>query len=79
MKIMNWINTKKGQGLAKVNYLFAGLIVIVFATALAPTMFERIQNLSGVAGVPSWVSTILPIVVGAGLVFLIWRSIMQKE
>ena len=74
-----WLMKKKGQAMAKVNYLFAGLIVIVFATALAPTMFDSIQNLTGVTGVPSWVTTILPLVVGAGLVFLIWRAIMGNK
>ena len=67
---------KKGQkGInSKISYLVGAVIVIVLATAVAPTMFENVSNLTGVTGVPAWVPTVLLVIVGAGLVFLIWRA-----
>lgn len=59
---------------SKMNFLIGALIVVVLATALAPTMFENVDNLSNATGVPSWVPTVLFVIVGAGLVFLVWRS-----
>lgn len=59
---------------SKIEYLIGALIVVVLATALAPTMFENVENLTNATGVPSWVPTVLFVIVGAGLVFLIWKS-----
>lgn len=67
---------KKGQANvnSKISYLIGALIVIVMATALAPEMFESVDDLENVTGVPGWVPTVLFVIVGAGLVFLIWRA-----
>lgn len=67
---------KKGQaGVSKhMNSLVGGLIVVVLATALAPEMFENIDGLTEAAGVPSWVPSVLLVIVGAGIVFLIWKA-----
>jgi len=66
---------KQGQAVVnnKITYLIGALIVIVLAVNLAPEMFSSISNLSGDANTPSWVPTVLFVIVGAGLVFMIWK------
>jgi len=62
---------------SKVAYLIGALIVIVMAVNLAPEMFSGITNLGNETlnpDVPTWVPTVLVIIVGAGIVFLIWRA-----
>lgn len=59
---------------AKIGTLFGFLILVLVATALAPTLFSN-SNLSGVAGVPSWVVTLVPIIVGIFVVMLIYKSV----
>lgn len=63
---------------SKISYLIGALIIIVMATALAPTMFSNVNDLVNATGVPSWVPVVLFVIVGAGLVFLIWRSFGSK-
>lgn len=67
---------KKGQAKidSKMSYLIGALIVVVLATALAPTMFANVNNLSNDSNTPSWVPVVLFVIIGAGIVFLIWRS-----
>ena len=84
MKISNL--QKKGQsGInSKVTYLVGALIVVVLAVNLAPEMFEgvtgleRTYNASGYCltncDTPTWVPVILFVIIGAGIVFLIWRA-----
>jgi len=71
---------KKGQtGInSKISYLIGALIVVVLATALAPEMFSNVANLSGNADTPNWVPSTIFVIVGAGLVFLIWRAFGNK-
>jgi len=57
--------------------LIVGLIVVVLATALAPEMFSNIAGLEGETDVPEWVPVVLYLIVGAGLVFLIWRVFLN--
>ncbi|MFW6130784.1 MAG: hypothetical protein ACOC56_06320 [Atribacterota bacterium] len=61
----------------KMTALIGALIVIVLATSLAPTMFENVDELTNATGVPSWVPTVLVVIVGAGLVYLIWDTFMR--
>ena len=61
-----------------VEYLIGALILIVLATALAPTIFSSVNDLNGSAGVPTWVPTVLYVIIGAGLVFLIWKAFGNK-
>lgn len=70
---------KKGQAgvNSKVSFLIGALIVIVLATSLAPDMFSNVADLNTTSeggNVPDWVPTVLLVIVGAGLVFLIWRA-----
>lgn len=75
---------KKGAGktASQIEYLIGALILVVIAVALAPTMFASANNLSNTTanpGVPSWVPTILIIVIGAGLVFLVYEAFGHKR
>ena len=63
---------------ATVNKLFGGLVVMAFAIGLAPTLFDLALNLTGVSGVPAWVTVILPILIGVAIVFTIWRVMGTK-
>lgn len=67
---------KKGQSgvNGKISFLVGALIVIVLATALGPTMFSNVAGLENNSDTPSWVPTVLYVIVGAGLVFLIWKA-----
>lgn len=67
---------KRGQASVngKISYLIGAVIVIVMAVAVAPEMFDSLIQLNNTSGVPTWVPTVLFVIVGSGLVFLIWRS-----
>ncbi|MGV9141781.1 MAG: hypothetical protein ACOC1X_02475 [Promethearchaeota archaeon] len=71
---------KKGQAgvNGKISYLIGALIVVVLATALAPEMFDSIAGLENDSDVPEWTPAVLFVIVGAGLVFLIWRAFGNK-
>lgn len=70
------LQNKAGRGAtgSHVEYLIGALILIVLATSLAPTLFSSVNDLNGSAGVPTWVPTVLFVIVGAGLVFMIWKA-----
>mgnify|MGYP006896940561 CR=1 FL=1 len=77
----------KGQAnvSSKVSYLIGALIVVVLATALAPEMFSNVANISGCEGVtnctsstPEWVAPTIFVIVGAGLIFLVWKAFGNK-
>jgi hypothetical protein len=60
---------------AKATTIFGFLIILVIATALAPTLFSS-ANLSG-SGAPTWVVTITPIVVAAIFILFLWKAGMM--
>jgi len=57
--------------------LITGLIVVVLATALAPEMFSNVAELETEEDVPEWVPVVMFLIIGAGLVFLIWRIFLK--
>lgn len=67
---------KKGQaGInSKMTALIGAVIVIFLVSALAPEIFTQLDTLSTSAETPSWVPTVMFVIVGAGLVFLVWRT-----
>lgn len=67
---------KKGQaGInSKMTALIGAVIVIFLVSALAPEIFTQLDTLSASAETPSWVPTVMFVIVGAGLVFLVWRT-----
>lgn len=60
---------KRGISSGKIAALIGALVFVVLVGALAPTFFSDINETGG----PAWVNTVLPIVVGAGLVMAVWR------
>lgn len=67
---------KKGQaGLnVKMTALIGAVILIFLVSALAPEIFEELAVLENNTDTPSWVASVMVVIVGAGLVFLIWRT-----
>lgn len=56
--------------------LFGAFILVLIATALAPEIFVNIAGMAGVESeVPAWLVTTLTAVVGAGILFLIWKAV----
>lgn len=55
--------------------LFGAFILVLIGTALAPEIFANITGMSDNASVPTWLVTTLTAVVGAGILFLIWRAV----
>ena len=55
--------------------LFGMLILIVSAVAVAPTIFTELDDLETAAVAPDWVVTLLIIIAGVGLVYLVWRAV----
>lgn len=49
------------------------LLVVVLVGALAPTMFET--NWSAITGAPSWVGTIVPILIAVAIIYLIYKQV----
>jgi len=61
---------------SNMNRLFGAFILVLIGTALAPEIFSQIAEMGGVeSDVPAWLVTTLTAVVGAGILFLIWRAV----
>jgi len=58
----------------QMNKLFGAFILVLIGTALAPEIFANITGMDNTS-VPSWLITTLTAVVGAGILFLIWRAV----
>ncbi len=67
---------EKGQaGLnRKMTGLIGAVIVIFLVVALAPEIFDELEALDTSTSVPGWIYTVLVVIVGAGIVFLVWRT-----
>lgn len=59
---------------AQITKLFGAFILVLIGTALAPEIFTNITGMND-SIVPSWLITSLTAVVGAGILFLIWRAV----
>jgi len=73
------LQNKAGAGIdSKISYLIGALVLIVLIVALAPDMFSNLalMNTTSEGGnTPNWVPTTLVVIVGAGLIFLVWNAI----
>lgn len=56
--------------------LIGALIAVVLIAALGGTIFgsSGLNNSAFTAAAPAWVVTVLPVIAGAGLIFLLWRA-----
>lgn len=61
---------------SKIALLIGMVIIIVMIVAVAPTMFSGLSNISGA---PSFFTTVFPIIVAAGLIFIVWRSVSSHN
>lgn len=72
---------KKGQmsGVtSKMNALIGSVIVIFLIAALAPEIFTELATLDGNADTPEWVGTVMVVIAGAGLVFLLYSTFNNR-
>ena len=66
----------------KMTAIIGAVIMIFLVVALAPEMFEQTASLEAVNGtghlihpdVPSYLPTIMFVIIGAGIVFMVWRT-----
>jgi len=67
---------KKGQAAigGKMTALIGGVVIIFLAVALLPEVYTEVEALSGDANVPTWLYSVLVPIVGAGFIFIIWRT-----
>lgn len=78
-EIVRSLNKRGQAGISsKLNYLIGAVVLISIVVALAPQMFNDLANTTFTNAAPAWVSSALPIMVGAGLVFLVWRAFGTK-
>lgn len=88
------INEMKKQGKVDVDkyvgIVIGVLITIILITKLAPEMFSSITGMEKVVNetsgeciencnTPEFVPTVLVIVIGAGLIYMIWRTINKGK
>jgi hypothetical protein len=68
------MNNKGAVG-QSIDKLLGAVLVILFVVVLAPVIFgtDGLTNTDLVADAPAWMVTILTVVVGIGLVFLVYR------
>lgn len=62
----------------KISALIGAVVLVFLITALAPDMFAQVTQMGNESDVPSWVSTVFGVMIGAGLVFIIWRVFSKK-
>ena len=68
---------KKAQaGMSKGIYALLGIVILIVATtALAPTIFENTAALEADINVPGWVSALMVILAGIGIIFVVLKVI----
>ena len=60
----------------QVGKLFGAFILVLIAVALIPEIFTSLGVMAGNDSIPSWLVVSLTAVVGAGVLFLIWKAVM---
>jgi len=58
--------------------VFGAVILIFVIVALMPDIFTEVATLESDANIPTWVSTIIGVVVAGGFVMLIWNLFGNK-
>ena len=81
MKITQLLKAKKGamNVTSGMEYAIGAVILVSIIVALAPTIFTDLASNNFTSVAPTWVSTVLPVIVGAGFVFLLWRMFNSKK
>lgn len=60
----------KGASKQMVSVIIGIVILAVLVTALAPTIFNGSDSITGA---PTWFNTVYPLILAAGLITLVWR------
>lgn len=62
-----------------IDTLLGAVLVILFVVVLAPVIFgsDGLTNSNLTASAPAWLVTILTLIVGIGLVFLVYRIMVK--
>lgn len=69
------LNKKGASGVSKAMLAMLMMVIIVqLMISFAPTMFDGLTNITGA---PTWVGTVLPILIGAFLIFIIWAVVSK--
>ncbi len=55
------------------NIVFGAVILIMVVVALLPDIFSGVAGLEAETDIPTWVSTIIGVVIAGGFVMLIWN------
>ena len=70
---------KAQAGMSKGVYALLGIVILIVAvTALAPTIFTNTAALEADTNTPSWVSGLVLILAGMGVVFVLLKVIDNK-
>lgn len=67
---------KKGAVEGNIDKLLGGVLLILFVIVLAPVIFgaEGLANTEFIADAPGWLVTLLTVIIGIGLVVLVYRT-----
>lgn len=65
------IARKAMSGKGAIMSLIGALVFIVMVVELGPTMFNGLNMTAN--GAPSWLAVALPLVIGAGILYAVWR------
>jgi len=73
------MNNKGAVG-GSIDKLLGAVLVILFVVVLAPIIFgtDGLANTDLISDAPAWLVTILTVIVGIGLVFLVYRTFEHK-
>lgn len=59
--------------------LIGVVIAVVLITALAPTIFDNLTTLANTTGVPTWLGTVVFIVAGVGILYLLLDAFLGNK
>lgn len=59
--------------------LIGVVIAVVLITALAPTIFDNLATLNGTTGVPTWLGTVIFVIAGVGILYLLLDAFLGKK
>jgi hypothetical protein len=70
---------KKGKINTNIDKLLGAVLVILFVIVLAPVIFgaDGLANTDFVADAPAWLVTLLTVIVGIGLVVLVFKTMSE--
>lgn len=77
MNIIKYVQGKKAQAKGILNKLLLGVLAVFATVAIAPSLFEALNDSTLITYAPAWVLTILGIVVGFGIIFVVYKALID--